>query len=447
VRFRVTALATVAVIAVLAVSGVILVALQRETLTSNLDESLARYADAVVTDLTGRTVPSYLTTHGDADVIAQLVAGDGAVRVSSANLAGKLRVSRLVPPARGDALRGARNLIPGRGSYRLLARQVRFRDVGPATLYLAAPLDDVTGNIRTLTRSMLAAVPLMAALLAALVWWLVGRTLRPVERIRAEVASMRGTDIHKRVPEPGGGDEIDRLAQTMNAMLERIDEATLRQRRFVADASHELRTPLTRMRSEIEVDLAHPGAADHPATHRSILEELIALQRVTENLLLLARADAPALPSRSEIVDLDDIVLEEARGFRSLVASVDTSKVSAARVRGDTDQLRRIVRNLIDNATRHAPTTVTIELNESPTGATLVVADDGPGIPDEDRERIFERFTRLDGARSAATGGAGLGLAIAREMVEAHGGTISVMDGPRTGACFVVSFPLVGLEV
>jgi signal transduction histidine kinase len=440
VRFRVTALATVAVLVVLVVSGVILVALQRETLTSNLDESLARSADAVMADLNGPVGSTYLDPRGDEDVVAQLVAGGGAVLAASRNLAGAPRVSSLTPPSRRDAIRSVAAVKPGQGSYRELARRVAGPAAPGATLYVAAPLDDVNANIGTLTRSMTAAIPLMASVLAAVVWWLVGRTLQPVERIRRAVASMTGVELAARVPEPGGDDEIDRLARTMNAMLERLEEATARQRRFVADASHELRTPLTRMRSELEVDLAHPDAADCQATHRSVLDELTALQRLSENLLLLARVDERAAPRASDVVDLDAIVLDEARQFRPTVA-IDTTNVSAAQARGDADQLRRVIRNLLDNAARHARRRVTIELGESPSGATLVVADDGPGIPVEDRGRIFQRFTRLDEGRDAATGGAGLGLAIAGELVERHGGNIEVEDQATGGARFVVRLP------
>jgi signal transduction histidine kinase len=196
------------------------------------------------------------------------------------------------------------------------------------------------------------------------------------------------------------------------------------------------------MRSEIEVALAHPETADETATQRSVLAELIGLQRLVDNLLLLARVDSAA-PARSDIVELDDIVLEEARQVGSTATSLDTTKVTAARARGDADQLRRVVRNLLDNAVHHAQSAVRIELSASATGATMIVDDDGPGIPDDAREQIFDRFTRLDEARTKQAGGTGLGLAIAREIVERHGGTISAAATSDRGARLVVTLPAI----
>jgi signal transduction histidine kinase len=277
-----------------------------------------------------------------------------------------------------------------------------------------------------------------------LIWWLVARTLRPVESIRREVADISGQNLHRRVPEPSTGDEIARLAHTMNAMLDRVEEAAERQQRFVADASHELRSPLTRIRSELEVDLGDPGTADLVATHRSVLDETEKLQRLVDELLFLARSDAFEHHDRHSVaVDLDDTVLRETQRLRGTsTIPIDISGVSAAQVRGDPSDLTRVVRNLTDNAVRHAHSTVTIALSEHGGHAVLTVADDGPGIPPERREEAFERFTRLDEARAATDGGTGLGLAITREIVERHGGTIVVDPHHAAGARFVVELPL-----
>lgn len=441
VRARVTALATLAVVVVLVVSGAVLIALQRETLTSALDESLMFDAEALVADLASG-VPATLDPRGDEDVVAQLVLSfDGSVLASSRNLRVAPRVSSMVPPDRGDRVVTA--TVPTRkGDHRLLARRVALPNARAATLYFGAPLDDVTDPIATLTRSMLAAVPLMAAILAGLVWWLVGRTLRPVEEIRARVAGMRGTDTDKRVPEPSGDDEIARLARTMNAMLDRVEDAVARQQRFVADASHELRTPLARMRAEVEVDLRHPDGADPAATHRSVLEELTALQQLVEDLLVLARADAGVRADGWTTVGLGALVREEVANAATDGIAVDVHGAAEAPVSGDAEQLRRVVRNLAQNALRYARTRVTIEVTDRGDGGVrLTVSDDGPGVAIEDRERIFERFARVDDARAAGTGGAGLGLAIAREIVERHGGSISATGNGSSGASFEVVLP------
>ena len=226
-------------------------------------------------------------------------------------------------------------------------------------------------------------------------------------------------------------------------MLDRVEVAVRRQQTFVADASHELRSPLTRIRSEIEVDLAHPDRADLAATHRSVLEETTALERLVADLLHLARSDATAGELRREAVDLDDIVLSEVRRLRASGGlDVDAGGVTAAQIHGDRDQLARLVRNLLDNAARHASRTVTISLAEHGGDAVLVVDDDGPGIPLDHHDRVFERFTRLDDARTQSSGGTGLGLAICRDIVRRHGGTVAIDPDHAPGARFVVSIPL-----
>jgi signal transduction histidine kinase len=227
----------------------------------------------------------------------------------------------------------------------------------------------------------------------------------------------------------------------MNAMLRRLDHATDRQRRFVADASHELRSPLTGIRARLEVDLAHPNGADWQATERDVLDDAIRMQHLVDDLLALAASDASATPAAHEPVDLDEIVLREARRLRSRTAHrIDTSGVSGAQLLGDSGGLSRAVRNLLDNAARHARSTVTVTLSESDTTLELSIADDGPGIPPDQHERVFERFARLDDGRARDDGGTGLGLAITHDVVVAHRGTITVDNAP--GARFTIRIPL-----
>ncbi len=219
-------------------------------------------------------------------------------------------------------------------AFRLLSRPV-VTESGPAVLYVAENVDDLQDSVVILSTSLLVAVPLAVALLAALVWWLVGRTLRPVEAIRRQVADIRASDLGRRVPEPPTGDEIARLAVTMNAMLDRLQDATERQRRFVADASHELRSPLTRMRGEIEVALAHPTTDGSEDTLRNVSSEAVAMQRLVEDLLQLAQAEELSSSAAREPVDLDDVVLREARRARAAGHLIDLAGVSGAQVLGD----------------------------------------------------------------------------------------------------------------
>jgi signal transduction histidine kinase len=303
-------------------------------------------------------------------------------------------------------------------------------------------LEEVLASTRTLTELLAIAIPIMASVLALLVWLLVGRTLRPVEAIRASVTRIGAQSLERRVPQPAGDDEIARLAGTMNEMLDRIEAATRRQQRFVADASHELRTPVTRLRTQLEVELAHPDRADPESSYRALLEDTVTLQRLLDDLLVLARVDATALDEERVPIDLDDVVLREARRVRENGrVTVDTAAVSAASVIGEASGLARVVRNLLDNAERHAMSRVALDLGEVGDQARLLVDDDGPGIPADQRETIFQRFARLDDARSRDMGGSGLGLAIARDIVERHGGSLAVDPGYSPGARFVVLLP------
>jgi signal transduction histidine kinase len=443
VRFRITALAALAVAAVLGGTGVALVAVQARVLTNSLDASLNQRAEDLAA-LVAAGPSSGALPGDDDDIVAQVVDGDGRVLAASPALAGEpaLRLPADTPAEPVDVE------VDG-DDYRALARPVDVPG-GRATLYVVGELDDIRESVAILATSLLVAVPVAVAALAALVWWLAGRTLRPVEAIRAEVAGMDGTDLGRRVPVPPSGDEVAQLARTMNDMLDRVERASRHQQRFVADASHELRSPLARMRAELEVDDTHPVTSDPTVTRRSVLTEVVGLQHLVDDLLYLARADAEggaetAVPALRP-VDLDDIVLAEAVGRRrsadGATPTLDTSAVTAAQVLGRRDDLARVVTNLVDNAVRHARTRVSLSLREDGDVAVLVVADDGSGIPPDQAEWVFGRFTRLDPARAGATGGTGLGLAIARDIVERHGGTIAVDTGTAAGARMVVTLPL-----
>jgi signal transduction histidine kinase len=421
----------------LILAAVALASSQRRLLTNNLDESLAAQSETLADAVAAEAIVDPLTVLGDDDAVAQIVDRSGLVIASTANVAGRPALS---PPSddRDEKYRTVK-VLDGEPDYRLFSRRV-----GTVLIHTGAPVDDIDESVAVLRVGLVVAIPMVVIALAALIWWLVGRTLRPVEAIRCEVADISGRSLHRRVSQPRTDDEIARLARTMNAMLDRIEEASDRQQRFVADASHELRSPLTRIRTELEVDVGHPEAADLAATHRSVLHETEHLQRLVEDLLVLARHDANHDENRRTVlVDLDDIVMPETRRLReAAMVAVDTSGVSAAQVAGDPNELTRAMRNLLDNATRHAVSTVTVTLAERGDSAVLTVADDGPGIAPPLRERIFERFVRVDEARTSGDGGTGLGLAITREIVNRNGGTIRIDADYAPGARFIVELPL-----
>ncbi|WP_306204661.1 sensor histidine kinase [Actinoplanes sp. RD1] len=313
---------------------------------------------------------------------------------------------------------------------------VAREDAGSYTVEVGASLDEVDDSTEALTTPLVAGVPLLLLLVGATTWVVAGRALAPVERIRREVEEITGDRLDRRVPEPASRDEIGRLARTMNQMLVRLETAATRQQQFVADASHELRSPLAGIRQAAEVSRAHPDALPSGELADAVLQESARLQRLVEQLLTLARTGS-ARPATD--VDLDDLALAGAR--RIPRHTVDTTGIGPARVRGDATALSQVVRNLTDNAARHATSTVAVAVRTRGDVAELVVDDDGPGIPPDQRARVFDRFVRLDEARARDEGGSGLGLAIVHDIVTAAGGTVTVSTSPRGGARFTVTLP------
>lgn len=439
VRARLTLLATAVVALVLGVSAAGLVAVQQGVLTRGVDEALRQRADNIETDIERGGFGRALPVEGDPqDSFLQVLDGAGRVVAASANIGAVPPAGAALAPGAAETVGEVRDFGPRADAFRVLTRPV---DKG-RTLVVAKNLDDVDESVQVLTTSLVVAIPIAIALLAGLLWWLTGRVLRPVERIRAEAASIRGTELHRRLPEPATSDEIARLAHTMNAMLQRIEQATERQRQFVADASHELRSPLTRIRAELEVALAHPDSEPPDRRYRDLLADTERLQQLVDDLLFLARSESGALGAPAEPVDLDDLVLDEAKVLRERGrVRVDVGAVSAARVLGDARQLARMVRNLASNAERFARSRVVFELAERGAASELVVADDGPGIPEQHHAAVFTRFTRLDPARSPGTGGVGLGLAIVHDIVARHGGSVGIASRDGEGARFVVTLP------
>ena len=440
VRVRITLAAVLVVGIALAVGGAWLVSAHRDSLTQNVETAARlRSRDIAATIDDGEFPDTLAVPRGDENLV-QVVNVGGRVVAASANLQGEPRIGMVEPDADHYATWTVDQLADGDGPFRVVARRVTTK-AGTFTVYVAGSLEGVDESTSSLIRLLLIGLPALLVLVGATTWIVTGRALRPVEAIRQEVEAIGAEDLHRRVPESKTADEIGRLARTMNAMLGRLENATDRQRRFVADASHELRSPLTGIRAQLEVDLAHPERADWQATERDVLDDTIRLQRLVDDLLTLATVDASAHDaSHREPVDLDEIVLQEARRLRSRTPHrIDTTAVSvrsSMRIRTNSCA----VRNLLDNAARHARSTVTVTLRESDAAVVLTVADDGSGIPPDQREQIFDRFTRLDDSRTSDRGGTGLGLAITREVVHAHGGTIAVDATP--GARFTITFPV-----
>lgn len=423
-RIRTTVAAVIVVGIALAIATIGLIAQQRSTLVSHLDDVADIRAGGIAALASDGSLPKVLPRAADDDEFVRVVDDAGTTIAQTTEFDD--RFSSLAPA-------GTDGIIRTIAGHRVTALFAPSPD-GTVAVYVASSLEPVDDAVASLRTAVLFGAPLLLLLVGLTTWVIVGRALRPVERIRAEVDEISERSLDRRVPVPVGSDEIARLATTMNMMLDRIEAGVERQRRFVGDASHELQTPLAAIRTDLEVALAHPE--DWTRTASDVLSTSERMEGLVRDLLFLARADQPR-PLPQVAVDLDDVVLEQARLRTRGRVPVDTSAVSAAAVTGSRGDLARVVRNLLDNADRHAATGVTIELRSDGGGVILVVSDDGPGVPPADRERVFERFTRLDAARDRSSGGTGLGLAISREIVVAHGGTIAVEDGAR----FVVRLP------
>ncbi|WP_016907353.1 sensor histidine kinase [Streptomyces xiaopingdaonensis] len=326
----------------------------------------------------------------------------------------------------------------GEQDFGVVAVRTTTADGTPVTVYAGASLRDQEEAVATVTRAMLVGLPVLLVVVAGVTWLVVRRALRPVEGIRREMGTITASaDLGRRVPVPDSRDEIARLAHTTNETLAALETSTERQRRFVADASHELRSPIASLRTQLEVAEAHPELLDLPGA----VTDTVRLQQLAADLLLLARLDAGERPQHGRFSPAE-LVREELSQRAGHRVAPRAESLVPDEVAGSRGQFGRVLRNLLDNAERHARSEVRVRMRrESPGRLELAVEDDGPGVPEAERRRIFERFVRLDDARSRDEGGAGLGLAIARDVAERHGGTLTVGQSPAGGASFVLRVP------
>jgi signal transduction histidine kinase len=435
IRGRTTAAAAAIVGVALTLGGLLLVLALRHALTGEATTTARLRADRIVSSLDAGARPADIPLADEEDWLAQVIDSAGTVVVATPRLAGHPPLSRL----RSGESAVADRLPTSDGCPCMVVASSAA--AGRYLVVVAQTMDPVTEGTALLAALLAAGIPVLVALVAVSAWITVGRVLAPVDAIRHQVGEISDRDLTRRVPQPTGADEIARLAGTMNEMLARLETAHERQRRFVSDASHELRSPVAAIRHELEVALADPDAVDVRRMATDLLAEAQQQQRLVDDLLELARADERPTRRRSEVVDLDDLVLAEARRVRERGIPVDASGIGAGRVNGDPAGLARMMRNLVDNAMRHAESTVRLSLGEVGDGTVrMVVSNDGAPIAAADRARVFERFTRLDDSRSRQDGGTGLGLAIVAEIVAAHEGAIRVDDaGGWTG--FVVDLP------
>ncbi|MCU1685134.1 MAG: hypothetical protein JWQ81_5873 [Amycolatopsis sp.] len=403
-------------------------------LMNSVDTALVMRAHEVSVQAEQGTLGTLIPSVGGDVSAVQLLDATGRPVASSVDLAGNESVVELPLPAplAGGGPLTLSSLPIGEGSYRILTLPSHLRG-RPVTVVVAMSLAQEQRSLADLATGLGVGLPALAAVIGAITWLFTGYTLRPVETLRREVARISASDLRRRVDLPPSRDEIHRLAATLNDMLDRLDTASGAQRRFVADAAHELRSPLAAAMVEAENGLRATDPDDWRRISRVLLADLGRLSALMEDLLVLARLDDPAGQTSRRVLDLDDVVLTEIIRARHMTEHViDATNVHAAQITADPGAMTRIVRNLLDNAARHARGAVAVSIGHSDGAVRLVVADDGPGIAPEHRDRVFTRFTRLDDSRDRVDGGTGLGLAIVRELVAAHGGRVRIGDPPPT---------------
>ena len=432
IRVRTTVVATAAVGVALVVAAVAMVVFLDRSLRDQVRSDALAKAAAIARAEHATSEPLVLGGDPEEEFVQVLGAG-GEVLASSPNVDGF--------PALGNFRAGETRTV----------EEVPFEDGpflavaiadGEQIAVVGRSLEDARDAARALAVTLIVTIPVLIVLVAAVTWRVVGRALAPVEEIRREVESISTEELQRRVPDPPGDDEIARLATTMNRMLDRLEDGQARQRRFVSDASHELRSPVASIRQHAEVALQHPDSTDLASLAEVAHEDSLRLQRIVEDLLLLSRIDEGTARIRREPVDVDDLVHEEAARLRAATElEIASDRVESGQVLGDRDRLEGLLRNLTDNAVRHARRAISLEVARRDDWVLLAVEDDGPGIPDAERARVFDRFVRLEDARERDSGGTGLGLSIVREITVLHGGEVAVGEGALGGARFELRLP------
>jgi len=442
---------TVAAAAVVALALVIAMLvgwwlLRRALVNASLDAVAARSDDVVAAVRQDGAVDFDLDRQPVYGEVVQVLDDTGQVVAAAPRAAARLTLTTARPaPGRSVAFRLA-SLTKAHPDepYVFLARGVRDGATGrDVVVVVGRNVAGLTQTLGTVGELGLVGVPGLVLVTGAVTYRFTGRSLVPVEEMRRQVQTITSRRLDERLPVPAVRDEIGRLAETMNDMLATLQAAQQAQRRFVADAGHELRSPLAVIATSVEVARTEEeDGTDRARLLDDVAEETARMGRLVEGLLLLARADEHGLRAAAQDVDLDDLLETEARRLRTAGVADVAVRTEPVRVVGDPDRLAQVLRNLTDNAQRHASARIALFLRREGGEACVRVEDDGPGIAPSDRERVFERFVRLDASRQRRSGGSGLGLAIVREIVVGHGGTIRILDTDLGGACAEVRLPL-----
>jgi signal transduction histidine kinase len=441
-RTKVTVIAGLGLSAAVVLGLLLMYLLLVQSVHRTVDGQLRSYADQLAQAGRSGTWPDPLPASSlDPNAEAQVLAPDGSVLAATRVLRGL--------PAVYTLPQGGSTPVRQKAADGVIPHEVKI--VGQRTTVAGRQVTIVTGtstgvlsNIsEASTRLLVLGVPAIVLLALGTVWLVVGRALRPVEHIRHAVTDISSADLSRRVPEPGTDDEIGHLAQTMNGMLARLEDSARRQRRFVADASHELRSPLAAIRTSLEVGLTHPDKAPWPEIAERAMGQSRRLEELVEELLVLAKADEHELTAQQLRVEVNTLLQDVAAETSTDGIDIVVDAPAGVATIGSPDHLRRLFGNIAENAAHYARARITITAMSVADCLRVEIDDDGRGIPEEDRERVFDRFVRLDGSRERGSGSTGLGLAIAREITIAHDGHIYVTESPLGGARVVVTLPWV----
>ncbi|MEV7966240.1 HAMP domain-containing sensor histidine kinase [Sphaerisporangium sp. NPDC088356] len=369
----------------------------------------------------------------------QVVDETGRIVSATAQMMGKPLMADFAPEDEFGEAHGVTCSVPGHeGTCMNVVVTRYYRDAGDWLIYGADPV--VPWYVNPVLVAILGIGSLLVVAATALgTYRIVGRALAPVDSVCRELTEITASDLSRRVPLSAHRGEIRNLAEIVNETLDRLQQAVERQRRFASDAGHDLRSPITAMRAQVEDALMHPEDTDWVKTSESVLVSLDRLQAIVTDLLVMARLDSGEKVAHDYVNVAELVRTEVGRRFRGKRIVLDLQP--GVVVSGDRLQLLRLLTNLLDNAERHATSTVTISVRRDGHEAVLEVIDDGEGVKPEQREIVFQRFTRLTAGREKDKQGTGLGLAIARDIAEQHGGRLTIEDSPK-GARFVLRMPL-----
>ena len=429
VRARAALLATGVLAMALVLAGVILSRVVETNLLANLETTLQQQANDRLQLLGEGADPKALTSLASSEAFVVINRGSESITAG---------VGGWVGCASYPCTLDVQLFEEGEGEEEELHRVLAVTAVGDtSSVVIGSELEQVTATVDRVRWALAIGILFLVALIGYIIWRTVGRVLAPVEAIRQTAEATHGSSLDNRVERTGTNDEIDRLAGTVNEMLDRIAGDAETRRQFASDASHELKSPLANLRAMIDTT----PAEEWSTVSRSAAAEVDRMGALVDDLLFLTVSDE-GHHSRPERVHLDDVLFDE---IEVLAAGtdlrIDGSGVVPGQVMGDRRQLRRAVRNLLSNALRHAQSTVRVALETDGQSVVVVVDDDGPGVPEEARQRIFERFVRVDNARARATGSTGLGLAIVAEIAHRHDGSACVTDAEIGGARFELRLP------